>query len=472
MSDKIIYRRPISDVLSVTGTQDSARGVLSSIYEAIVADVILDHTHPEYSRVDGFNVGSIRVRILNYTQNLSESLLPWADPIDMSVQEYPLIGEMVSLTKIRGNFFYSKKIPIARRIQENAFLKLNDALSERSSNTLSNAIRQETEAVVKKHKFGGYYRPDSRVRPLKHFEGDTIFQGRMGQSMRFGSSKIDPSSESLAPNIILRAGQGKDLEKERVSIDTVFGVMLEDINKDPSSIWMVSDQVVPLEPSTINAGSFVRSLKSPPQIFDKAQIIINSDRILLNTKTNSIMLFSADSINLNSFNDITADTDGNILFTANQEMSVRVNKSVTLTADENIVNTAGNSLLFSSQEKASIVSKKIFIGSVESEEEPMVGGASLAEAIKTLIKIFTDQPILVTTPSGPGRISPLVKQQLNDFIDNVLKEGTDATFNSKSNFVSLENEEVEIEKNEFEDGKVNPTEPNEWILTNQYYRVL
>jgi hypothetical protein len=101
----------------------------------------------------------------------------------------------------------------------------------------------------------------------------------------------------------------------------------------------------------------------------------------------------------------------------------------------------------------------------------MVGGASLAEAIKTLVKIFIDQPILVTTPSGPGRISPLVKKELNDFIDDILKEGTDATFNSKSNFVSLENEEVEIEKNEFEDGEVNPPEPNEWIIKNQYYRV-
>jgi hypothetical protein len=444
---------------------------LSSIYEAIVSDVILDHTHPKYSRVDGFNIGAVRVRILNYTQNVSDKLLPWADPIDSTVQEYPLIGEMVSLTKIRGNFFYTKKVPIARRIQENAFLKLNDALSERSSNTLSKALREQTETIVESHKFGDYYRPDSRVRPLKHFEGDTIFQGRMGQSIRFGSSKLDPSSDSLAPNIILRAGQGKGLEEQRISITTVFGVMLEDVNKDPSSIWMVSDQVVPLEPATINAGSFVRSIKTPPQIFDKAQVIVNSDRVILNSRKNSIMLFSAAGINLNSFEDITADTDGNVLFTANQEMSIRVGKSINLMADENIINTAGNSLLFSSQEKASILSKKIFIGSVENESQPMVGGTALAAALTELVRILSQSTILVTTPAGPGTLSTPVRNALNQFITNTLKSNNNALFNSKSNFVSLQNEKITVETNNFKNGSIKEVELNDWVLTKQYYRV-
>jgi hypothetical protein len=82
MSDRVIYRRPRPGLLSVSGQQDSSRGEQFPIYEGLVVDVILDHTHPNYSRVDGSNVGSIKVRILEVNQGTSDDLLHWADPMD------------------------------------------------------------------------------------------------------------------------------------------------------------------------------------------------------------------------------------------------------------------------------------------------------------------------------------------------------------------------------------------------------
>ena len=254
MSDRVIYRRPTGDLLATTGGQDAARGEQNPIYEGLVVDVIVDHTHPKYSKVDGYNVGAIKVRIFDVNQTLDESLLPWADPFDFTVHELPLIGELVTLFKIRGNFFYTKKVPLAHRVQEDGMLKLNAALDKRGIRTVSQALPSGEETTIDKHQFGKYFKPDSRVRQLKHFEGDTIIQGRMGNTIRFGSSRMDPSSDSLAPNIILRAGQGKNLEKEEITIDSVFGLIMEDINKDASSIWVVSDQVVPFKPATIVAG--------------------------------------------------------------------------------------------------------------------------------------------------------------------------------------------------------------------------
>ena len=141
MSDKVFYRRQQTGILSVSGDNNYVRSDLHKIYEGIVVDVILDHKHPQYSRVDGYNVGAIKVRILDVNQTLTSEKLPWADPIDTSFYEMPLKGEMVALYKIRGNFFYTKKVPTARRIQENGWLNLNEALENRSTNTISNATR-------------------------------------------------------------------------------------------------------------------------------------------------------------------------------------------------------------------------------------------------------------------------------------------------------------------------------------------
>jgi len=495
-SDTIIYRRPTADLLATTGNVDAARSDQSVIYEALVVDVILDHTHPEYSHRDGYNVGTIKVRIFNVNQTLDDSLLPWADPVDLTFHEMPLIGELVTLYKIRGNFFYSKKIPLARRQQENGMLNLNAALNNRGSNTLANAVANQSELSPDTHKFGEYFKPDNRIRQLKHFEGDILFQGRMGQSIRFGSSQMDPSSEGMAPNIVLRTGQGKDLEKTDISIDTVFGVLLEDVNKDASSIWMTADQVVPFEPTTLRAGSFVRSVANPPQKFDKAQVIINSDRVVLNSKKTHIMMFANEGIHLNSFKDTTIDTDNNIILTANIDIRQNASRNIENIADHDFTVHAGNEILTLAIGKTSMLSDKIYVGSVDNDKEPMVGGTSLSKFLARFILALTATKMgtppasflstvntmtHVITPTGPGRLAPAVVSALSALYKDLVPTNSGqkkpaafagAIFNSEDNFVMLANEIPKMEKNEFEPGEQIKTENNKWILTEPYYRVL
>jgi hypothetical protein len=501
MSDRVIYRRPAADLLATTSGQDTARSTQHPVYEALVVDVILDHTHPQYSRVDGYNVGAIKVRIFNVNQTLDEELLPWADPIDFTVAEMPLIGELVVIFKIRGNFFYTKKVPLAHRLQEDGMLKLNDALNKRGINTLSSAASSGEESTIDSHKFGEYFRPDSRIRQLKHFEGDVVMQGRMGNSIRFGSSKMDPSSEGLAPNVIIRAGQGKDVEKTDISIDSIFGLILEDINKDASSIWVVSDQVVPFEPTTTKAGSFMRSVSNPPQKFDKAQIILNSDRILLNSKKSHIMLFSNEGVHINSFKDTTIDTDSNIISTANIDILSKAGRNIENTADADIMAYAGSDILSVSVEKTSFVADKLFIGTIDDDTEPLVGGTTLSKFLARLILALAGNALQsnskdpstsfveglhtslhVITPTGPGKLNPTIIKDLTSLYKELAannsgqvknkKDFAGAPFNSEDNFVMLVNESPKVELNEFENGQQILTENNKWILSESYYKVV
>lgn len=491
--DRIFYRPQPAGHLSTTGTSETVSPTQQPFLEAIVVDVIVDHTHPQYGE-DGFNVGAAQIRMFSVDHGSSDNKLSWADPLDFTVKQLPLIGELVTIYDIQGNKYYSRKVPIAHRVAENAMINLNKKIRSRVTNTIINALTSGQELVQTKHKFGKYFKPDSRVRPLKHFEGDTIIEGRMGHSIRFGSSRVDPSSDGMAPSLILRTGQPTDTPSTRNSL---FGLILEDINKDASSIWMVADQTIPFVPSTSNAGSFIRSVANSPQKFDKAQIIINSDRVVLNAKGTHLMLFANEGIHLNSFKDTTIDTDSNIILTANKEINFRSNENIESTTDQDFTITAGSDVLSLAMEKTAFISKKIYLGTSQNDFEPMVGGTSLSKFLARLIHALvsgqTLEPPVQFTPGdnksthvigaqGPSALAPGVVSALsvlynelalqNPGQENNKSDFAGAPFNSQANFVMLQNEEPEMEKNEFESGQASPVQPNEWILSKTYYRVV
>lgn len=512
--DRYAYRGKPSGILATSNSTETARAVPDPFYEGLVVDVVLDHMHPQYAK-DGYNVGSIKVRIFSIHNSRSDELLDWADPLDSTIQEMPLIGELVMVHKILGNFFYTRKVFLAHRLQENGMLRLNDALNNRAKQLKSNASSAE-EITIEKHKFGQYFKPDSRVRQLKHFEGDVIIQGRMGNSIRFGSSQMDPSSNGMAPSIILRTGQGKDIEKTDSTREEIFGLILEDINKDASSIWMLADQTVPFEPTTINAGSFYRSITNPPQKFDKAHIILNSDRLILNAKKTHIMLFSNEEIYLNSFKKTSIDTDDSIVLTANIDIQQKAGRNIDISTDEDFTIKTGKDISFIAAEKLSFTAKKIHFGGMENDVEPMVGGTSLAIFLARLIqalmgigtttsqvppyqstgapqppiqvpRIITPGPAAtghVITPAGPGMLSPVVTSALTALYKELVNTNPGSTnpltfsgapFNSYDAFVGMSNQDAStaIVKNEFESGNQTTTENGEWVLTDtSYYKVL
>lgn len=493
-------RAPVSagGNLATTGTSETLSPIKPPFYVGIVVEVVVNHSPSYEYGDDGYNVGAAKIRLFDINPTTEEELLPWADPIDTTIKQLPLIGELVVVYDIQGNKYYSRQVPIGKRLQQNSMLNLNRRLNKREEDALQQAITSGVEFSLEKHKFGTYFKPDSRVRQLLHFEGDTIIEGRMGHSIRFGSSKSDPSTNGLAPNIILRAGQATGAEIGPTTSKSKYGAILEDINKDVSSIWMVSDQTIPFIPSTEQAGSFVRSIvPKAPQKFDKAQIIINSDRVVLNAKKESVMLFSNSQINLNSFSNVTVDTDANIFLTANEQVNLKSNKNISSVTDEDFIINAGSDVLTIAIEKTSTISKKIYLGSSQNDEEPMVGGTSLSKFLARLIYALVNGPIdepptsfssgtnktaHVIGPQGAAALAPGVIAALsilyselvpqNPGQENNKSDFAGAPFNSQANFVMLQNEAPEIVKNEFKSGQPTPSiENNKWDLVDQYYRV-
>jgi len=72
---------------------------------------------------------------------------------------------------------------------------------------------------------GDKIKPNNKIHPLESKEGDRIYEGRFGNSIRFGNNP-----ETGEPEILIRSGQRFDVTGENLI------PIVEDINKDFSSI--------------------------------------------------------------------------------------------------------------------------------------------------------------------------------------------------------------------------------------------
>jgi hypothetical protein len=150
------------------------------------------------------------------------------------------------------------------------------------------------------------------IHPLKPFEGDIIYEGRWGNSIRFGSTIktkenqiplnlwSEGTSTSGDPILIIRNGQGTQTNEGWIPIE-------EEINNDEASIYFTSTQKIPLKASSTSYNSYT----SPPTTIDQyagKQIILNSGRLIFNTTEDHLLFSSKKSVNLNAQESVNIDS--------------------------------------------------------------------------------------------------------------------------------------------------------------------
>ena len=310
---------------------------------AAVLDVITNEEHEDYSST-GFNVGTIRFKYVGWGGHLdSADNSFYASSLDMDVQSYPLIGEIVSIQKVSGIPFYSRRININNKLQYNSFSnilsRLNPAKTPQDKNRNVAAskenVMQHSSAVPSEHFENKNYQEKESLHTLKHFDGDVIIQNRYGATLRFGSSQLenalnqktvpgpvegrnvlgptkpknlgsvdDPTLRNNDPIIIMRVGER---DTPNTSTTSTLGLIVEDINLDSSSFVLSSNQIINFHlASTDNPVHFRSSNrlgKSFPNLgeldtqsnltttpLDGNQSILNSGRLVLNAKTDNIIL--------------------------------------------------------------------------------------------------------------------------------------------------------------------------------------
>ena len=164
---------------------------------------------------------------------------------------------------------------------------------------------------------GGQFVEKGDIHPILPFAGDQIIEGRNANSIRLGATantkgsiknNWSNGSNEGDPLLIIKNGQPENVEGDSW-VPTV-----EDINLDPSSLYLTSQQKIPIkvatsvvaagEKDTIPYTSIVDNNPISPKSYNHPQIILNSGRLLFNTIGDSILMSSQKSIILESREDL------------------------------------------------------------------------------------------------------------------------------------------------------------------------
>lgn len=303
---------------------------------ARVTDVCLNSNSDLFKTAGWGGIGSISFQALNDQkpesgQNRVGSTL--ALPMFPQFKNYPLVDEFVILFPGAG-----QSDPQSSGVKQYYYIPLNiwnnphyngypNTLNEDPKSQESNYEEMQDgnpstennnpENLPINGQSGGQFVEKGDIHPILPFAGDQIIEGRNANSIRLGATantkgsiknNWSNGSNEGDPLLIIKNGQPENVEGDSW-VPTV-----EDINRDPSSLYLTSTQKIPIvvatstlvagEKETIPFTSVINKNPISPKTFTKSQVILNSGRLLFNTVGDSILMSSQKSIILESREDL------------------------------------------------------------------------------------------------------------------------------------------------------------------------
>jgi hypothetical protein len=287
-----------------------------------VTDIILDENHPLFKQFGEWDsIGTVFFSLIDNTNTGTTKI---ARPITPQIKSYPLINELIicfqlpipviNSTNNKNEYYYLNSINAWKHPHHNAFptpLNPQQAPSQNLSYqqvaagferkvpddettiSLNSPLNPSQDTFIEK----------PNIHPLLSFAGDTILEGRHGQSIRLGATAKSKSTynnnwsdngSNGDPIIILRNGQSPRASSEG------WLPITEDIRNDLSSIYITSFQR--LKDFKV-ASELYNSYTTPPitpSLFTQPQIALNSNRIVINAKTDSILLSAQKSVGIST----------------------------------------------------------------------------------------------------------------------------------------------------------------------------
>jgi hypothetical protein len=349
-----------------------------------------------------------------FEDNLVENF-NFAKPLFPNIRQVPLLNEItyiISLPSIntqnprsidlnQTDYYYFQPLNLWTTLHQNA---LPDPLAEfyaqakpQAKNTSYASVQAgatiNSDAPTPEINLGSTFVERDNIKYIKPFEGDIIYEGRWGQSLRFGSTVKNQNpwsniGENGDPIMILRNGQAP-------SNTDAWIPTIEEINKDLGSIYFGSTQQLLLDAASTNYSSYQNNPPTIPNQYSGSQVLITSGRLVLNSSQDHILLSSNKSINLNAAESVNVDTDTMVVQTS-----------------------------------------KLYLGDKDADEPLLLGNQTvdlLDQLIESLKVFMTTCQTLVGTPSGVP-LAPLnaISTSVNNTL--VLLQKDLQNIKSKDNF--------------------------------------
>jgi hypothetical protein len=306
----MVVRDNLAYVTSLIGKNNftpSKKSQIGRVYGVVTTE---NTPTPEmFDKVGGYN-GIGTIFYLNYdpgrkiTGSIDNDFLNTclkAKPLSPQDQYYPVTGELVLIEEGPSPLFQANK-----NTQQKYYSLIN----------LWNNPQQNAQPANSDASLGITFYENPDVRPLIPYEGDNILGGRQGSSLRFSSTTlgVTPANEwseiggEYDPITVLTNGLDYDPNKS---------YYVEQINKDKSSIYLTSTQKIPL---ITDKTGVLNNLTNPINVPDygiSSQIILNSDRVVLNSKKDEVMIFAKTNVEINTKNVINLNADDRVHLNAN-----------------------------------------------------------------------------------------------------------------------------------------------------------
>ena len=196
-----------------------------------VISIILDDTHPRYEELGGTKaIGAVEIvevssGTADYSTTSQNQNYRVAFPLQPGVKNYPLINEIVYLVsqptkkiQLRTGakaLYYLSVVNLWNHPHHNAIpYSAGSSTPENSKNYQDSALGStnkltDSTGVIK---FGEYFKERPNIYPLQPFEGDLIYEGRWGNSIRLSGTAPDKNPWSTVGSqgdaiTIIRNGQ-------------------------------------------------------------------------------------------------------------------------------------------------------------------------------------------------------------------------------------------------------------------------
>ena len=335
---KTLTGTKINNPLQDGGVYSTISSLNNGLTFVRVTDVVLNEQHDKFNEVGQWNGIGV---IFYETIDLKEKSAGYAYPLNSNYKSLPLANEIVIIVSIPSKLteeqtgfanqvYYFNPTNIWNHPHHNAYPGTNvyNYLSKEQQNDYDRSgdgyvrrIEDEGTDIELNYKY--YSNPSQNtfeekkdIHPIIPFMGDIMFEGRHGQSIRFGSTSLlnSPITPLTASNnwsnngtngdpiTIIRNGQSI------IANDRGWEPIVEDIKYDLSSIYLTSyQQIVNCSLANEEFKSFP-TIPEGPSSYINPQIIINSDRIIINSKSDSIFISGQKSIGISSNEDINIES--------------------------------------------------------------------------------------------------------------------------------------------------------------------
>ena len=219
-------------------------------------------------------------------------------PLNANILQMPVVGELwlgLHYTIGDSNPYYIGRVgKDLSLVNDGGYYNESAPGEERAIDTLKlGQTVLNSNKLFKDYKEGVKFK-NILPQKLVSFEGDTIIQGRFGNTIRLGSNQNSGIADS--PNIKIVSG--------------LFSGG-EDLDDDASSIYLTSREVVDYANPSFSVMD---------SAYDQPQITIDSNRLVFNAKTDVIGMFAQKDINIQS-------VEGDVAINAKDKITLRPKES-------------------------------------------------------------------------------------------------------------------------------------------------